>query len=384
MKKVILVVLDSVGVGALPDAPGFLDEGANTLVHTAEAVGGLHLPNLEKLGLGNITPIPGVRPMASPLACVGRLAERSAAKDTTSGHWELCGLVSNTPFATYPDGYPAEIVARFEKESGRKVMCNKPRSGTVVIEELGKEHMETGTLILYTSADSAFQLAAHEDVVPPEELYRICRVARRILDPFNVARVIARPFVGSPGSFIRTYNRRDFSMPPPGSTLLDYLTEKGVEVIGVGKIYDIFAGRGIARDIHTEGNVDGLKKMLELNRTVDEGLIFINLVDFDMLYGHRRNPQGYARALEEADGYFGTLLDELDKDTALIITADHGCDPTFAAHTDHTREYVPAMVYSEGLEGGRDIGTRSTYSDIAATVAELLGFDFDIDGEPFF
>lgn len=384
MKKVILVVLDSVGVGALPDAADFLDEGANTLAHVAEAVGGLNLPNLEKLGLGNTTNVPGVAPVAKPLACVGRLAERSAAKDTTTGHWELCGLVSDTPFATYPDGYPPEIVEPFERETGRKVLCNKARSGTEVIKELGQEHMETGKLILYTSADSAFQVAAHEEVIPPEELYRICRIARRILDPFNVARVIARPFVGTPGQFVRTYNRRDFSLPPPSATLLDLLTEQGVEVIGIGKIHDIFAGRGVSRDIHTEGNIDGLEKMLEANRTVDAGLIFVNLVDFDMLYGHRRNPEGYARALEECDSYFGTLMAEMDEETALIITADHGCDPTFSAHTDHTREYVPAMVYSEGLDGGRNIGTRSTYADVAATVAELLGFDFEIDGRPFF
>ncbi len=384
MKKVILVVLDSVGVGALPDAPDFLDEGANTLAHVAQAAGGLNLPNLEKLGLGNTTKIQGVSPVEHPLACVGKLAERSAAKDTTTGHWELCGVVSDTPFATYPDGYPAEIVDPFEKEIGSEVLCNKARSGTEVIEELGREHVETGKLILYTSADSAFQVAAHEDVVPPEELYDICRVARRILDPFNVARVIARPFIGSPGQYVRTYNRRDFSMPPPSSTLLDFLTEQGVEVVGIGKIHDIFAGRGVSRDIHTEGNVDGLEKMLAVNRTVGEGLIFVNLVDFDMLYGHRRDPKGYARSLEEADSYFGTLIDEMDAETALIITADHGCDPTFSSHTDHTREYVPAMVYSPGLDGGRNIGTRSTYADIAATVAELLGFDFDIDGRPFF
>lgn len=373
IRKVILVVLDSVGVGAMADAADFLDEGANTLAHTAEAVGGLCVPNLAGLGLGNIVAVEGVEPAEAPLASFGRMAEASPAKDTVTGHWELAGLESPSPFAVYEHGFPREIVDAFERTSGFKTLFNKPSSGTVIIEQLGREHMETGALILYTSADSVFQLAAHEEVVPVEALYRACEAARKVLDPYRVARVIARPFVGRPGSFQRTYNRKDFCMAPHGDTLLDLLSARGLPVVGVGKIHDIFAGRGLTASIHTEGNRDGMEQTLRLNRSVSEGLIFVNLVDFDMVYGHRRNATGYAAALVEADEHLGRLLPEVDQETALILTADHGCDPTHMSHTDHTREYVPVLLYSPSLPAGRALGTRSTFADVAATVSRLLG-----------
>jgi phosphopentomutase len=379
-KKVILVVLDSVGVGAMPDAADFLDEGSNTLANTAAAVGGLSLPHMERLGLGNIIPVAGVSPVASPLALVGKMGEASPAKDTVTGHWELAGHVSTRPFATFPDGFPPEIMVPFEARSGFSTLVNKPYSGTDVLDDFGVRHMESGALIVYTSADSVFQVAAHEEVVPLAELYRACEVARTILDDHHLARVIARPFVGEPGAFQRTYNRKDFCMEPPGPTLLDLLTAAGKPVYGVGKIHDIFAGRGVTENLHTEGNRDGLEQTLALHRRVSEGLIFVNLVDFDMLYGHRRNPAGYAEALVESDRYLGTLLAELGDEDAVILTADHGCDPTHAGHTDHTREYVPFLLYGKGLPSGPLPDIRSSFADLAATVAALMGIPYDLAG----
>ena len=380
VKKVILLVFDSVGVGAMPDAADYDDTGSNTLANTAAAVGGLSLPNLQRLGMGNIVEVAGVPAAASPLAAWGRLAEASPAKDTVTGHWELAGLISPEPFAIYHDGFPAEVIAAFEEQTGFGTLFNRASSGTVVLEKLGQEHMESGKLIVYTSADSVFQIAAHEEVVPVEKLHEACETARNILDPLRVARVIARPFVGKAGNFQRTYNRKDFCMEPSGPTLLDHLTAVGVPVIGVGKIEDIFAGRGVAESVHTEGNQDGWKHTLELNRRRRAGFIFVNLVDFDMLFGHRRNPEGYARALEESDVMLGQLLDEIDDETAVLITADHGCDPTHTVHTDHTREYVPVLALGPGVPAGMELGTRSTFADLARTVARLLGHRFDMAG----
>jgi len=387
MKKVILLVMDSVGVGALPDAVEFGDVGSNTLANTAAVVGGLTLPNLQQLGLGNIVDVAGIKRVNSarpPLACFGKMAEKSPGKDTVTGHWELAGLISDASFAHYEQGFPKEVIEAFEMQTGFQTMHNSAASGTVIIDQLGKEHMETGQLIVYTSADSVFQIAAHEQVVPLDTLYRLCRTARSILDPYRVARVIARPFVGTPGNFVRTYNRRDFCMEPPAPTLLDYLVEAGIPVTGIGKIGDVFAGRGITESVHTEGNRDGLAKTLEVNRGSREGFIFVNLVDFDTVYGHRRNPEGYARALEEADGPLGQLVRELGPDTALIITGDHGCDPTHRTHTDHTREYVPVLFRTERLPMGLDLGIRESFSDVAATVAKLFGCSFEMPGTPFF
>ncbi len=382
MKRVLLVVFDSVGIGAMPDAADFLDEGANTLVHAAESVGGLAMPVLGSLGLGNLAAVPGVPPAANPLACFGRMQEASPAKDTVTGHWEIAGLISRRPFALYPDGFPPEIMEPFEKESGFATLYNKAASGTVILDQLGEEQMRTGKLIVYTSADSVFQIAAHEEVVPLPELYRACEVARKILDPFRVARVIARPFVGKPGSFARTYNRKDFCMEPPEATLLDRLTAAGIPVTGVGKIEDIFAGRGIAHSVHTEGNDDGFVKTLDLVKQGRQGLVFVNLVDYDMVFGHRRNAPGYARALEAGDAFVGKLLPMLTPEDTLIITADHGCDPSHVAHTDHTREFVPLLVYSSGLAMGHDLGVRKTFADIAATTLKLFGLKPDLAGVP--
>jgi phosphopentomutase len=383
MRKAIVLVYDSLGVGAMPDAAAYGDEGANTAVHLAQVAGGLNAPVLGKLGLGNIVPIPGMPPEETPAASFGRMAEASPAKDTVTGHWELMGLISRTGFALHPDGFPEEIIAAFEAQTGLETMYNQAASGTVILEQLGREHMESGKLIVYTSADSVFQVAAHEQVIPLDTLYAACRTARAILDPYRVARVIARPFVGSPGSFVRTYNRKDFCMEPPAPTLLDHLTERGIPVIGVGKIEDIFAGKGVSESYHTEGNRDGLERTLELNRKRKEGLLFVNLVDFDMVFGHRRNAAGYARAIEEADLYLGRLLADLEGETALFVTADHGCDPTHMAHTDHTREYVPILYYAPGLPARRDLGTRTTFADLAATVARCLSCPAPLPGRPF-
>jgi len=382
MKRVLIVVFDSVGVGAMPDAAQFLDEGANTLVHAAESVGGLSMPVLGSLGLGNIVSVPGVPPASEPQACFGRMQEASPAKDTVTGHWEIAGLISRRPFALYPDGFPPEIMEPFERESGFATMYNRAASGTVILEQLGQEHMATGKLIVYTSADSVFQIAAHEEVVPLSELYRACEVARKILDPFQVARVIARPFVGRPGDFQRTYNRKDFCMEPPAPTLLDRLTDAGIPVTGVGKIEDIFAGRGVTHSVHTEGNADGFDKTIDLVRNGRQGLIFVNLVDYDMVFGHRRNAPGYARALEEGDEFVGRLLPLLTAGDVLIITADHGCDPSHLAHTDHTREFVPLLVYGPGLDMGRNLGVRKTFADITATTLKLFGLRPDLAGTP--
>ena len=383
IQRVILIVLDSVGIGALPDADQFGDEGSDTLRNTARAVGGLHLPNLERLGLGNIHPVAGVPAVDEPLAAYGRMAEQSVAKDTTIGHWEIAGLISTVAFPTYPQGFPADLIAEYERRIGRKTLGNYPASGTVIIEELGVEHMRTGWPIVYTSGDSVFQVAAHEDVIPVEELYAICQTAREMLTgEHNVGRVIARPFVGTAGAFHRTDRRRDFSAPPPGPTLLDHVLAAGQTMWAVGKIEDIFAGQGIGHAVHTHDNMDGVDKTLEAMQEAGPGLIFTNLVDFDMRFGHRNNPQGYAAALQAADERVPELMEALRRDDVLIFTADHGCDPTTAS-TDHSREYVPLLVYGSAIQGGVDLGTRPTFADLGATVAEWLRVTPPDAGESF-
>jgi phosphopentomutase len=380
--RAALVVLDSVGIGEMPDAARYGDEGSNTLANTARAVGGLSLPHLCELGLGNIAPILGADPVPRPLACYGKMAEASPGKDTTTGHWEMAGLVLDRAFATFPDGFPLGIIEPFERQVGKKVLGNRAASGTEIIAELGEEHLRSGRPIVYTSADSVFQIAAHEQVIPLPDLYRMCEVARRILDPFFVSRVIARPFVGQPGAFRRTYNRKDFSYPPLGKTLCDLLAEAGHAVVGVGKIENIFAGSGITRDIHTEGNSDGLVKTVQAIRETPRGLVFVNLVDFDMLYGHRNDAAGYARALAEVDRHLPAIIGALHDGDLLFLTADHGCDPTTPS-TDHSREYVPLLALRKGGPGGTDLGVRGTFADLGQTLAEAFGIGPLPNGKSF-
>ena len=373
--RVILLVMDSVGCGALPDAAKYGDEGANTIAHIADSVGGLDLPNLASMGLGNITELAGMPPAAQPCGAFGKCAELSAGKDTSTGHWEMAGLEIDTAFPVFADGFPPEILDPFRARTGRGVLGNKPASGTEIIKELGDEHVRTGALIVYTSADSVFQIAAHEDVVPIDELYRICEIAREILDPYQVGRVIARPFIGkSPADYARTYNRRDYSMPPPAPTVLDRLAEASLPVVGIGKIEDIFAGRGITEAIHTEGNDDGMDATMAAMARVDSGLIFVNLVDFDSKYGHRRNPDGYYQCLRDFDGRLATLSAELRPGDLLMLTADHGNDPTMPG-TDHTREYVPILVRGPARAAGVDLGIRTSFADIGATIAEIFAVE---------
>ncbi len=381
-EKTLVVVLDSVGAGEMPDAAKFGDKGANTLAHTAQAVGGLHMPNLGALGLGNITDIQGVPPTNAARGFWGKAAEQSNGKDTTTGHWELMGVITKQPFSKWPDGFPPEIINEFVRRTGRGVLGNKPASGTQIIEELGPQQVETGKWIVYTSADSVFQIAAHEEVIPLEELYKACEIAREILDPYRVARVIARPYVGKPGAFKRTYNRRDFSMKPTGQTVMDLLQEHEIPVIAVGKIHDIFAGRGMDRSVHTEGNDDGMVQTEKLLKETKNGFIFTNLVDFDMLYGHRRNPRGYAAALEAFDAFWPRLTAAAGDNTLVIVTADHGCDPTATWSTDHTREYIPIIAWYAGIKTGHDLGVRSTFADVGATVAAALGVNYTGPGKP--
>lgn len=381
--RVLLIVLDSVGIGALPDAAEYGDVGSNTLGNVAKAVGGLALPNLEKLGLANIVPVKGLAPQPSPLASYGRMAEAAVGKDTITGHWEMAGFIISEPFQTFPAGFPPELIAAFEARIQRRVLGNCVASGTEIIAELGQEHAATGRPIVYTSADSVFQIAAHEQVIPLAEQYRICRIARELLvGEYQVARVIARPFVGEPGNYSRTANRRDWAIEPDRPTVLDALAAQGKTVISVGKIMDIFSGRGIAAGHKTTDNRHGIETILALLAKDEGDLIFANLVDFDMLYGHRNNAEGYGRALEEVDEGLGRVIAAMGCADALIITADHGCDPTFPG-SDHTREYVPLLFYSPGLKGGVALGTRETFADIAASVAELLAIQYSGPGTSF-
>jgi len=373
IQRVILIVLDGVGVGELPDAAEYGDVGSNTLAHVAEAVGGLALPNLEALGLGHIGHFAGIRTMGQPDGCFGRMGQLSKGKDSTAGHWEMAGILLEEPFPIYPRGFPKEMLDLFEQASGRKVLGNRAASGTEIIQELGEEHMRTGAPIVYTSTDSVFQIAAHERVVPVEELYRVCRAARKLLKPpHQVARVIARPFIGEPGLFVRTERRRDFSVEPPSPTLLDILKSSGQLIVGIGKIEDLFNGRGLTRSIHTGNNAAGMDETVRLLKTMPRGLIFVNLVDFDTLYGHRNNPPGYAKALQEFDARLPALLDAVRPGDLLCVTADHGNDPTTPG-TDHSREYVPLLLFGPRLAQGVNLGTRRTFADLGQTVAEALG-----------
>ena len=374
INRFIVIVLDSVGIGELPDAAAFGDVGSHTLGNIARVVGGLKLPHLEALGLANIAALEGLTPQLKPTAAYGKMAEISAGKDTSSGHWEMMGIEVDTPFPLYPQGFPPEVMDRYEAESGRGWLGNHPASGTVILDELGEEHMRTGKTIVYTSGDSVFQIAAHEEVIPLDELYKICRIAREILrGEHEVGRIIARPFVGTPGNFTRTPNRRDYSVLPLEPTLLDALKEAGSMVYAVGKIEDIFVGQGITDAVHIQDNMDGVDKTIAAMRDRRErGLIFTNLVDFDAKFGHRNDPAGYADALAEFDRRLPEITDALAEDDALVITADHGTDPTFPG-TDHTREYVPALIAGAPVQGGVNIGVRSTFADLAATIAETLG-----------
>lgn len=383
VKRVILFVLDSVGIGALPDAEKFGDAGVNTLGHIAAGCENLQLPHLAALGLGNIPGVSAIPAAAVPQAAFGRSKEASDGKDTTTGHWEMAGLYMPEPFNTYPQGFPPHVIEAFEARTGRKALCNLPASGTAVIDDYAAEHMATGHPIVYTSADSVFQIAAHEEVVPLEELYRMCEIAREILMGKDaVARVIARPFVGIPGQFERTANRRDYSLQPPEATVLDLAMQAGLQVRAVGKIWDIFNGKGITHEVHTQDNMDGVDKTLAWLQEDFEGILFTNLVDFDSKYGHRRDIAGYGRALEAFDKRLPELLEALKPEDVLILTADHGNDPAYKG-SDHTREYIPILAVGNGIKPGAEIGTRETFADIAATVSELLGIPATPYGKSF-
>ncbi len=372
LKRAILVVLDGVGAGANPDAHAYGDDGASSLEHCAQAVGGLALPNLGSIGIGNITPIKGTPPTDHARGAYGRMAEAAAGKDSTTGHWEMTGVVLQKPLPTYPHGFPPDLVESFEQAIGRKVIGNKAASGTEIIKELGEEHVRTGFPILYTSADSVFQLAAHQDVIPLQELYHMCEIARQMLTGDNaVGRVIARPFIGTPGSFTRTEHRRDFSLQPLGTTLLDLLKAEGKDVIGLGKIEDLFAGRGLTRQDHTETNSDGMKATLHWLEQVFNGLLFVNLVEFDMLWGHRRDSEGYAQALRDVDTWFAQVQEVMRPEDAIFFTADHGVDPTYHG-TDHTREQVPLLAFGAPVRAGVNLGTRSTFADLGQTLAQAF------------
>ncbi|MCP4538421.1 MAG: phosphopentomutase [Chloroflexi bacterium] len=389
INRFVVIVLDSLGIGELPDAAAFGDVGSHTLGNMARAVGGMKLPHMEAMGLGNIVEllrnsqrvaaqlyviVEGVIPQAKPTAAYGKMAEVSPGKDTTTGHWEMMGIQLKQPFPLYPNGFPPEIIKEFEAQIGRGTLANYPASGTVIINELGEKHIHTGKPIVYTSGDSVFQIAAHEDVIPIKKLYQMCRIAREILrGEHEVSRVIARPFVGDPGNWIRTANRHDFSVVPPEPTVLDFCKDAGMMVYGVGKINDIFVGQGLTDTVHIQDNMDGVDKTIAAMRERRErGLIFANLVDFDSKYGHRNNPQGYADALAEFDHRIPEITDALAPDDVLVLTADHGNDPTTPS-TDHSREYVPILVTGDPVRPGTNLGTRETFADLGATIADVLG-----------
>ncbi len=372
-KRAILIVLDSVGIGEMEDSYLYGDEGSNTLKNTALAVGGLNLPHMQRLGLGNIEEIEGVLPVREAFGAYGKMAEKSQGKDSTTGHWEMMGLVTGHSFPTYPEGFPVSLIQEFEKSIGRKTLGNVVASGTAIIDELGEEHMATGYPIVYTSADSVFQIAAHEDIIPPEELYRMCKIARRLLTgEHRVGRVIARPFIGQPGHYTRTSNRHDFSLEPD-KNVLDFITESGQKVIGIGKIKDLFAGKGISESLPSKSNNEGIELIIDVIKSnTEDGLIFANLLDFDQAYGHRNDAPGYAKALEEFDIMLPDIIEAMRTEDIFFITADHGCDPTTAS-TDHSREYVPILVFGKGIKQGIDLGIRSSFADLGQTIAEHLG-----------
>ncbi|MCK9554538.1 phosphopentomutase [bacterium] len=383
-KRIIIIVLDSVGIGALPDAKSYGDEGADTLGHIAERNPGIKLPNLAALGLGNITPIKNIPPASHPSACFGKMAEKSSGKDTIIGHWEIAGVVTKKGFPVFCNGFPEELIKKFEQSTGKKVLGNKPASGTEIIKELGKEHMKTGALIVYTSADSVFQIAAHEDIVAPEELYSICEKTRKILSgKYSVARVIARPFTGKEGGFLRTDGRKDFSLPCPEETLLDNASRNGLKVLSIGKISDIFSSRGITESIKIHDNNDCCRHIINsIAGKHDFSIIFANLIDFDMKYGHRNDVEGYKNALEQFDMKVPEITGSLKDNDLLIFTADHGNDPT-APGTDHTREYVPLLCCGRTLRKGINIGIRGCFCDIARTSSEFLELPEMENGKSF-
>jgi phosphopentomutase len=379
-RRVIVLVLDSVGIGEMPDADRYGDQGSDTLGHIF-AYRPLHIPNLRRYGIANIKPV-ALPPVEAPEGAFGRAAIASAGKDTTTGHWEITGIITETPFPTYPNGFPPEIIEAFEREIGRKVLGNKPASGTEIIRELGEEHLRTGYPIVYTSADSVFQIAAHEEIIPREELYRMCEIARRLLDgPHRVGRVIARPFTGAPGNFRRTEGRRDYAIDPPSPTLLDRLQEAGWETVAVGKTGSIFNHRGFTREIPAGNNMASIEGTLRAMREVEAGVIFVNFVDFDMLYGHRNDVEGYARALEEFDARLPDIEAHMRADDLLLLTADHGCDPTTPS-TDHSREYVPLLAYGQRVRPGVNLGLRRSLADIGQTIAENFNLRLPV-GESF-
>ena len=384
IKRVIIIVLDSLGIGELPDAEKFQDQGSNTLANMARVLGGLRLPSLEALGLGKISPVQGLRSDLPATAFYGKMAEVSAGKDTTTGHWEIAGVVTPKPFPTYPQGFPKGVIKKFTEAIGKPILGNKPASGTEIIKELGQEHIRTGHPIVYTSADSVFQIAACESVTPVEELYRMCRIARDILvGRHNVARVIARPFIVDGDKYARTERRKDFSLPPPRPTLLDIAKEAGLTVVAVGKIGDVFAHRGITVETPTANNKEGIENILYWMRKDLKGIIFTNLIDFDMKYGHRNDPKGYAQCLEDFDLHLPEILGSLKEGDLLAITADHGCDPTTPS-TDHSREYIPLLVCGPGLGKPGPLGTRGSFADLGATIAEALRLPPLVNGKSFY
>lgn len=383
INRVIIIVMDSVGIGALPDAVLYGDIGSNTLGNIAARVKDFRLENMEALGLGNIDGLTGIKSTKFPKGCYGRAEEISPGKDTTTGHWEIAGVTLDQAFPTFPEGFPQELVSKFEEAIGTKTLGNEVASGTEIISRLGNKHVETGYPIIYTSADSVFQIAAHEEVIPLERLYEICEKARKLLTgKYAVGRVIARPFLGTDGSYKRTSNRRDFSLKPVKKTMLDVIAENHMNVMAVGKIEDIFAGEGITEAVHINNNMDGIDKTLEYMTSDKNGLIFTNLVDFDMLYGHRNDVDGYSQALKDFDSRLPEVISSMKDTDVLIITADHGCDPTTAS-TDHSREYIPILVYGKQISAGVNIGTRRSFSDIGATVLDFLGLPKMIEGTSF-
>ena len=382
-KRVFLIVLDSFGIGEMPDAKKYGDEGSSTLAAIVKSEK-YDTPNLEKLGLFNIEGVDCKEGVENPQASFARLAESSNGKDTTTGHWEMAGIISEKPFPTFPNGFPEDFLEEYSERVGRKILCNKPYSGTEVIKDYGKEHLETGALIVYTSADSVFQVAGHEDVVSLEELYRCCEIAREMLQgDLAVGRVIARPFVGKEGSFERTRNRHDYALDPTGPIVMDDLVKNGFDSIGVGKIYDIFAGKSVEESYKMEDNIDGMNITLDLCDKDFNGLCFVNLVDFDMIYGHRNDVDGYANAASEFDKQLGQMMDKLREDDIIIITADHGCDPSTES-TDHSREYVPMIIFGDKIKAGVDLKTRNTFADIGKTVADIFGIESSIPGTSFY
>ncbi|WP_430785442.1 phosphopentomutase [Virgibacillus flavescens] len=370
-KRVFVIVMDSVGIGEAPDAGKFNDLGADTLGHIADHMNGLNMPNMEKLGLSNIREIKGIEKKETPMAHYTKMQEASNGKDTMTGHWELMGLHIEQPFRTFPDGFPAELIQELEEKSGRKIIGNKPASGTEILDELGEEHMKTGALIVYTSADSVLQIAAHEEVVPIEEQYRICEIARELTldEKYMAGRVIARPFVGKPGAFLRTSNRHDYALKPFGRTVMNELKDADYDVIAIGKISDIYDGEGVTESIRTTDNEDGMTKLVESMEQDFEGISFLNLVDFDAKFGHRRDPEGYGKALEAFDVRLPEVLDKMKEEDLLLITADHGNDPVHAG-TDHTREFVPLLAYHKNINKGAYIEERNTFADLGATIAD--------------